>query len=127
MKAWSDLEEDPNVSLYWTGDYENPKSLWYIDHGIKIEKFPDGTIQLYNAMMSGDFYKPLTKDQIAVFEQSGWLRGCYNVCIDTYMTRLNKLMQLINLNPDAEELIGRKKYLEKKLARYFDLLDNLVI
>lgn len=127
MKAWDDLEKDPDINLYWTGYKMDPDTYWYVDHGVKIEKFRDGKIALYNGMMPGDFYKPLTKDQIAVFEQSGWLRGCYNVCIDTYMTRLNKLMQLINLNPDAEELIGRKKYLEKKLARYFDLLDNLVI
>lgn len=127
MKAWTDLENDPDINLYWTGFNLKPDSYWYVDHGVKIERFNDGRFELNNVMMPGDFYKPLTKDQIAVFEQSGWLRGCYNVCIDTYMARLNKLMQLINLNPDAEELIGRKKYLEKKLARYFDLLDNLVI
>lgn len=126
MKAWNDLESDPNVSLYWTGDERNPDSHWYMDHGIKIEKFRDGHIELSNAMIAGDFYKPLTKDQVSVFEDKGWLRGCYNVCIDMYMIRLHNVCQIINMNPESRELDERKKNIEKKLARYFDLLDNLV-
>ena len=126
MKAWDDLENDPNVSLYWTGDYIDPDSRWYMDHGIKIEKFRDGTIELHNAMVSGDFYKKLSQDQIDVFEQKGWLRGCYNVCIDMYMIRMHNVMQLIKMNPESSELEERKKNIEKKLARYFDLIDNLV-
>lgn len=126
MKAWNDLESDPNVSLYWTGDERDPDSHWYMDHGIKIEKFKDGHIELSNAMIAGDFYKPLTKDQVSVFEDKGWLRGCYNVCIDMYMIRLHNVMQIIRMNPESRELDERKKNIEKKLARYFDLLDNLV-
>lgn len=126
MKAWDDLESDPNVSLYWTGDERDPDSHWYMDHGIKIEKFKDGHIELSNAMIAGDFYKPLTKDQVSVFEDKGWLRGCYNVCIDMYMIRLHNVCQIINMNPESRELDERKKNIEKKLARYFDLLDNLV-
>jgi len=127
MKAWDDLEKDPNVSLYWTGDERDPDSHWYMDHGIKIEKFRDGHIDLSNAMIAGDFYKPLTQDQVEVFETKGWLRGCYNVCIDMYMIRLHNVCQIINMNPESRELDERKKNIEKKLARYFDLLDNLVI
>jgi hypothetical protein len=126
MKAWDDLEKDPNVSLYWTGDERDPDSHWYMDHGIKIEKFRDGHVDLSNAMIAGDFYKPLTQDQVEVFETKGWLRGCYNVCIDMYMIRLHNVCQIINMNPESRELDERKKNIEKKLARYFDLLDNLV-
>ena len=125
MNAWDDLEKDPNISLYWTGDAVNPTSHWYMDHGIKIEKFADGHIELHNAMISGDFYKPLTQDQVEVFETKGWLRGCYNVCIDMYMIRLHNVCQIINMNPESRELDERKKNIEKKLARYFDLIDNL--
>jgi hypothetical protein len=127
MKAWDDLENDPNVSLYWTGDAVNPTSLWYMDHGIKIEKFPDGKIELNNAMVVGDFYKPLSEDQIEVFNTKGWLAGCYNVCTDMYMARLHNISNSLRSMPDSEELLERKKNVEKKLARYFDLLDNLVI
>ena len=45
MKAWEDLERDPYVSLYWTGDDLDPDSHWYMDHGVKIEKFKDGRIE----------------------------------------------------------------------------------
>ena len=126
MKAWDELENDPNVSLYWTGDYINPDSHWYMDHGVKIEKFRDGRIELNNAMFPGDFYIPLSKKQIDIFKHKGWLIGCYNVCIDMYTTRMNNVIKLININPDLPELEERKKNIEKKLSRYFDLIDNLV-
>jgi hypothetical protein len=125
MKAWNDLEKE--VSLYWTGDDKNPDSYWYIDHGVKIERFKDGHFELSNAMASGDFYKPLSKDQVEVFETEGWLKGCYKVCIDTYSIRLFNLEKLILMNPESDELIFRKINIEKKIKRYLELVDNLVI
>jgi hypothetical protein len=38
MKAWEQLENDPNVSLWWYGDERNPTSYYYIDHGVRISK-----------------------------------------------------------------------------------------
>jgi hypothetical protein len=125
MKAWSDLKKE--VSLYWTGDAVDPDSYWYMDHGVKIEKFRDGHFELNNAMISGDFYKPLTSEQVRVFEEKGWLMGCYSVCIDTYSVRLFNVHKLLLINPENEDLIVRKNNIEKKLMRYLELADNLVI
>lgn len=126
MKAWDDLEKDPNISLYWTGYERNPKSYWYIDHGIKIEKFKDGTIELNNAMAAGDFYRSLKDKHIKVFENNGWLAGCYEVCIEMYENRIMNVIDLIRRNPNEPELLLRKENIEKKLKRYLDLRDNLV-
>jgi hypothetical protein len=127
MKAWNELENDPNVSLYWTGDKRNPDSYWYLDHGVKIEKFKDGHFEINNVMFAGDFYVPLKKHQIEIFEDKGWLEGCYNVCIDTYLIRLFKINKLLISSPENEDLINRKNNVEKKIKRYQELIDNLVI
>lgn len=123
MKAWTDLEK--SVSFYWTGDRENPKSLWYIDHGIKIEKFLDGKIELNNAMVSGDFYRPVSNEYRKVFEHEGWLAGCYEMCIDTYTYRMLNVIDLIKKHPEEIDLLKRKENIEKKLKRYLDLRELL--
>ena len=130
MKAWNDLEEDPYITLYWTGDERNPDTHWYMDHGVKIEQMRDGSIEINNAMVGGDFYKRVTDSQYKVFEEKGWLAGCYNVCIETYKERLRKVDALIGLergreNHDVcEELEGRRGMLRNKLLRYVELSEK---
>jgi hypothetical protein len=130
MKAWNELEEDPYITLYWTGDERNPDTHWYMDHGVKIEQMRDGSIEINNAMVGGDFYKRVTDSQYKVFEEQGWLAGCYNVCIDTYKERLRKVDALIVLERGrgnheiCEELEGRRGMLRNKLLRYVELSEK---
>ena len=130
MKAWNELEEDPYITLYWTGDERNPDTHWYMDHGVKIEQMRDGSIEINNAMVGGDFYKRVTDSQYEVFAEKGWLAGCYNVCVDTYKERLRKVDALIGLergrgNHDVcDELEGRRGMLKTKLFRYMELSEN---
>lgn len=78
MKAWQDLESNPNVSIYRT-----MKSSWYINHGVKIERFDeDGRIEVKNTMTHDDHYDDVTDDQYHVFENVGWEAGAFTVCID---------------------------------------------
>lgn len=123
MKAWNDLERD--VSLYWTGDAVNPDSLWYMDHGCKIERFKDGTIEIKNAMLAGDMYKDISREQLDEFEKAGWLAGCYKVCIDTYGDRILRVNKLLSTYPDNPELINRLDALRKKLSRYVELHNKM--
>lgn len=121
MKAWEDLEKE--VSLYWTGDENNPVSHWYMEHGCKIEKFvSDGRIEIKNVMMAGDHYVSIDADQYAVFEDEGWLAGCYNVCIDVYRERLSRVSKH---NMANEDIRIRVENLNKKLARYVELKEYL--
>ena len=124
MKAWEDLERDPYVSLYWTGDDLDPDSHWYMDHGVKIEKFKDGRIEINNCMHAGDFYVPVTSSQRYVFENVGWLPGCYDVCIDMYSARMLRISKLESSEDGIETV---KNNTEKKLKRYLELRNNLVI
>jgi hypothetical protein len=52
MKAWDDLVNNKDKSLYTTRDSE-----YYIDHGVKIERFDDGRIEVKNTMTRGDMFE----------------------------------------------------------------------
>lgn len=121
-----------SVTVYYTGLTEEPTSYWYLDHGVKIEMFQDdGRIELKNVMVAGDHYKDVTDDERTVFETDGWLSGCYNVCINTYSRRMEKVDYLISLRKTQDtmyqELLARKEEIQKKLDRYFEMRDNLTI
>lgn len=127
MKAWNDIEQDPHKSICWT---EN--SDWYLDHGIKIERFNDGKFEIKNTMLSSDNYKNVTPIQRQVFEEKGWNIGCYTVCIDTYtlaVDRLNnRIRQAANANrtDDLADFTARRERLLKKIYRYTELLNKLL-
>jgi len=133
MKAWEDLSNDVNVSLYYTGTSRNPKSFWYLDHGVKIERFEDGTIEVNNVMTASDHYDSVSSDEYDVFNNDGWLNGCYNVCINTFRRKLSRIEYLINLENSREfiseermsMLKERESEMIKKLDRYLELMDNL--
>jgi hypothetical protein len=126
MKAFQELENDPNVSLYWTGDDRNPDSYWYLDHGCKIEKFvDDGRVEINNVMMAGDHYCKITSEQYEVFMDRGWLAGCYRVCMETYSDRIIRARKLLNSSYDQDEVSNRLEILRKKLSRYVELNNKL--
>jgi hypothetical protein len=70
-KAWNDLTTEDKI-------YRTGYSSWYIDHGVKIELFDaDNSIKIMNTMTSHDKYEDITEFQLLVFENNGWLAGCY--------------------------------------------------
>ena len=129
MKAWEQLENDPNVSLWWYGDEENPTSYYYIDHEVRISKdIESGLVEVKNASLADEHYVEVTTEQYDIFEKKGWLPGCYTVCIDTYDRRLNKVDYLISVEKNSdkiEELKDRRLKLLTKLNRYLELNENL--
>lgn len=129
MKAWEQLENDPNVSLWWYGDVKNPTSYYYIDHGVRISKdLKSGLIEVKNASLADEHYVEVSKEQYNVFDTDGWLHGCYRVCIDTLNNRINKVSYLTSLEKNSdkmEELKDRHKKLLTKLDRYLELNEKL--
>jgi len=123
MKAWKDLEENPHVSLYHTR-----VSLWYLDMGVKIEKFDeDGKIDIKNTMTPNEKFYDVSDDEYKIFKDQGWIAGCLNVNINILNQRIEWQEHLIESNC----LIGpesMQKKIEKnkeKLLYYQQRLLNL--
>ncbi len=125
MKAWEDLRN--SVTLYWTGDKENPDTEWYINNGIKIERFKDGTFEINNTMTASDHYDEVTEDQHMIFKNLGWEIGCCCVNIDVQEQRLEKVVYVRSLSTDNEEIERLELKIQKlntKKDRYLEKLST---
>jgi hypothetical protein len=92
MKAWQDLETNPHISLYRTR-----MSLWYIDMGIKIEKFDD-RIEIKNTMTSTENFEDISDEDRKIFEEKGWMAGCLHVNINALQQKIDWYQHLLNSN-----------------------------
>ena len=117
MKAWIDLISDKYVTMYTT-----EKSLYYIDKGIRIERFNiDGDILVQNTMTNKDRFEKVTPEQYEVFENLGWYPGILRVNIDNIDSKLLKVNYLIKLAINNEQPIEKLHAdREKLLLKYFE-------
>ncbi len=128
MKAWDEILADPDMTVC-----ETSYSQWYLDFGVKIERFHDGKIEIKNTMLSPDHYRDVTERQRDVFESHGWQIGAISVCIDTYTTaaeRLNaRIRSCVNNNnlSDLEDYKRRRDKLLKKIGKYDRRLNKLFL
>lgn len=94
MKAWEDLVNDKDKSLYWTED-----SDWYLDMGVKIERFhEDGRIEIKNVMTRTDKFEDVEGKSLKVFKDKGWLMGCVKLNIEVYQRKLLRTNELIRIS-----------------------------
>lgn len=121
MKAWQDLEENPHVSLYHTR-----VSMWYVDMGVKIEKFDeDGRVEIKNTMTPNEKFRDIGDDEMEIFEKYGWVAGCLNVNINVLEHRLEWQEHLLESNC----LVGpetMQKKIEKNKEKLLDYQQRLV-
>lgn len=109
MKAWEDVSK-PSRSLYRTAYSE-----WYIDRGVKIERFTkDGSVVVKNTMTYTDSYDDITPEQLHIFTNMGWDAGVVMVNIQTNDKRVeyyNGLMRhaIIDNNKDTIETTLKKR------------------
>ena len=109
MKAWEDVSK-PSRSLYRTAYSE-----WYIDRGVKIERFTkDGSVVVKNTMTYTDSYDDITPEQLHIFSNMGWEAGVVMVNIQTNDKRVeyyNGLMRhaIIDNNKDTIETTLKKR------------------
>lgn len=117
MKAWNDLISDKYVTMYTT-----EKSLYYIDKGIRIERFnEDGDIIVQNTMTNSERFVKVTPDQYEVFETLGWYPGILRVNIDIIDSKLIKLNYQIKLAINNNEPVDKlNESKEKMLLKYFE-------
>jgi hypothetical protein len=123
MKAWQDLENDPYISLYHT-----EVSLWYLDMGIKIEKFDeDGRIEVKNTMTPGEMFKDLNEDDLKLFEEKGWMVGCLTMNVGVLKEKIEWIEHLIvDSNVDPASIQRRLEKNREKLLDYQQRLTKFV-
>lgn len=123
MKAWQDLENDPHISLYRTR-----VSKWYLDMGIKIEKFDeDGRIEVKNTMTPGEMFKDLNEDDLKLFEEKGWMVGCLTMNVGVLKEKIEWLEHLIvDSNVDPASIQRRLEKNREKLLDYQQRLTKFV-
>ena len=121
MKAWEDLESNPYISLYHTR-----LSLWYLDMGVKIEKFDD-RIEIKKTMTPNEKFRDVGDDEREVFEKQGWEAGCLTVNINVLEQKIEWQEHLINSNcissPDAmhkkiEKNRDKLLYYQQRLVKF---------
>ena len=99
MKAWNDLISDKYVTMYTT-----EKSMYYIDKGVRIERFNEsGDIIVQNTMTNSEKFVKVTPQQYEVFENLGWYPGILKVNIDTLCAKIIKAKYLIERAKENNE------------------------
>jgi hypothetical protein len=118
MKAWDDLQRD--VNLYRTRDSE-----YYIDMGVKIERFDkDGKIEIKNTMTSSEQFEHITFDQFSIFNDFGWEKGCIVVNIDVLKKKIDLQEYLLTTEAIDKEVI--RKRIEKNNSKLLEFQQMLV-
>lgn len=112
MKAWDDLIASVKV-------YTTIRSEYYIDNGVKIERFNDGSFKIKNVMGNFDKFTDVTDEQLSIFNDVGWDVGCLNVNID-FLKERNSLLSYIMTTDGAnkESISNRIKKNNEKLLHY---------
>ena len=108
IRAWEELEK--TVSLFWVGDEDNPTSRWYLDMGVKIERYEaDGRIVIHDTMTNSVKYRLINDTQESHFTNHGWYVGCLKVNIDTIEERIDWLHHCMRYSDDKESIDQRIK------------------
>ena len=101
MKAWDDLIASVRV-------YTTMRSEYYIDNGVKIERFNDGSFKIKNVMGNFDKFTDVTDEQFSIFNNVGWDVGCLNVNIDFLKERNSLLSYLMTTDGVDKESISKR-------------------
>jgi hypothetical protein len=117
MKAWNDLQRDVNL-------YQTRGSEYYIDMGVKIERFDkDGRIEISNTMTPSEHFEQITFNQFVVFNDIGWIAGCATVNIDVLKKKIELQEYLLTTEAvDKEAIIRRIEKNNIKLLEYQQML-----
>jgi hypothetical protein len=101
MKAWDDLIASVRV-------YTTMRSEYYIDNGVKIERFNDGSFKIKNVMGNFDKFTDVTDEQLSIFNDVGWDVGCLSVNIDFLKERNSLLSYLMTTDGVDKESISKR-------------------
>jgi hypothetical protein len=71
--------------------------------GVKIvRETSNKEVEIINTLQGGDYYKPLSENELDNFLSGGWRYGVYQLCLSNYRNKLNLIEQRIQ-----KEINGR--------------------
>lgn len=92
MRAWTELKERPHALFVRTKNSE-----FYVNHGVKIERFDDGRIEVKNTMTNSDHYEDVPWEILQIFKEETFEHGAFAVCSYVHKNRADKVMYNIEL------------------------------
>lgn len=93
-----------NENLKLQGTWDGIEEI--IAMGVKIEKHPNGQINMLNTMSRKGYYDALSDEQVKYFSKKGWKCGLHYVNLQHNEQRIVELQSLIEKS-NNQTLIGR--------------------
>lgn len=123
QEVWEQAKKDTFASNLDGGGYQAR-----IVYGCRIVRDDaTGEIEVYNTGKGGDYYKRI--ENIDVFLNNGWRQGCYEVSLDNYRDRLDRIEKMIksevNGKRNPKQIQSYKTQRESVLNKYAELMVKL--
>tara|TARA_S200002703_G_scaffold70213_1_gene60816 strand:+ start:72 stop:461 length:390 start_codon:yes stop_codon:yes gene_type:complete len=93
-----------NANLKLQGTWDGIEEI--IAMGVKIEKHPNGQINMLNTMSRKGYYDALSDEQLKYFSKKGWKCGLHYVNLQHNEQRIVELQSMIEKS-NNQTLIGR--------------------
>ena len=93
-----------NANLKLQGTWDGIEEI--IAMGVKIEKHPNGQINMLNTMSRKGYYDALSDERVKYFSKKGWKCGLHYVNLQHNEQRIVELQSLIEKS-NNQTLIGR--------------------
>ena len=95
-------------------------------YGCKISLDEESeTITIHNTALGGDYYRIITDEQKEYFKEKGWRLGVYNVCIETYHLKLQKIEDKIKDEMNTKQNPKQIKHLKTHRERIIKMYNKI--
>lgn len=104
----------------------------YLLYGIKINRDNEsGEIEMLDTSRAGDFYSPVTTDEMKNFHEKGWRYGIYVISLSNYRVKLDRIekqiKKYVNSHPSrpSKQLDGYQTHRTNILQKYSEITNKL--
>lgn len=124
-QVWKESIEDKEAISLDFGGHEAR-----LCSGCKIKRDKaTGDIVILNTSIGGDWYTPITEEDMNVFLEKGWKRGVYVLSLSNYRAKLDLIERMIhkevNGRKNPKQLIKLKLARERILGYYMNITNKL--
>jgi hypothetical protein len=121
---WNQAKED-NYAVGVNGAGYDSRMVY----GVKIIKDSDGSIKLFNTMLGGDYYKPISEIDLIDFLENGWRYGVYVLSLSNYCAKLDiverKIQKEISGRASVKQISGYKVHRDNLISKHRDVTNKL--